>query len=136
MDKPFAAMAIACAWTGFIILIFCFFYFSFNKKQYDKILNNYIERNLPLPAPYSLFFHAGFFGSFGVSYFLCRIRKRKRILFMPTTYISAYDFANSIEYNEIKWLERYYKLSILLSVIYLFFVLMAIIQISIIKLGS
>ncbi|MEW5290030.1 hypothetical protein ABW286_12690 [Erwinia papayae] len=135
MDKPLAAMAIACAWTGFMILIF-FFYFTFNKKRYDKTLSHYIERNLPLPAPYSLFFHAGFFGSFAVSYFFCRIIKKKGIAFMPKTCTSVYDFVNSIESGTIKWLERYYRISILLFFLYSLFVLMATVQTLIIKSGA
>lgn len=132
MDKSLAIMAIACAWTGFIIIIFCFFP-SYSIKKYDRILSNYIKRNPLLPAPYSLFFHAGFFGSFGVSYFFCRIIEKKRVAFMSTTSINIYDFENTIESDVVQWFKKYYKLSKILFILYSLFMLMATIQILIIK---
>lgn len=52
---------------------------------------------------------------------------------MSTTSINIYDFENTIESDVVQWFKKYYKLSKILFILYSLFMLMATIQILIIK---
>ena len=106
-------IGVASAWLAIILLIYLFFYFHKNKKNYYEIIESYLAKNHSFGAAYHFHSLIGYFGSFGIAYYFHCLKHKKKPLFSQLVNDLNYDFFNQANEKISSWVDVYYKITLL-----------------------
>lgn len=113
MIKIISYLGITSAWLSILAMLYLFFYFHKNNKNYYKVINAYLSSNHSFGAAYNFHSLMGYFGSFGMSYYFHCLKHKKKPLFMHNTNDSIYLFFEKIDPKISGWIDTYYKITTL-----------------------
>lgn len=129
MNSIFSYIALGCAIVPFFITAMQFFIFLINRRKYNSLLLIVHNNQFEIPPLYKFYGSIGFLGSFGMSYFFSRLKKGNRIIFQSKEQDAISKSLRKIDPNTTRWLDTYYRLSILSLFLYSIFIIMSLVKI-------